>query len=87
MGERCALDPFFTALTGVTEESTDQAGVSLGQALAAVTSFAAEARIWSWGKDEFNTVAISCYVEGLTPPIPATRFGNACELLLKAGMP
>ena len=31
-------------------------------------------------------VAISCYVEGLAPPIPATQFGNACNLLLKAGM-
>ena len=32
-------------------------------------------------------VAISCYVEGLAPPIPVTRFGNACDLLLAAGMP
>jgi hypothetical protein len=32
-------------------------------------------------------VAISCYVQDLTPPIPATLFGNACTLLLRAGMP
>ena len=32
-------------------------------------------------------VAISCYVAGLTPPIPVRRFGNACHLLLRAGMP
>jgi DNA polymerase III epsilon subunit-like protein len=32
-------------------------------------------------------VAISCYVQGLTPPLPATQFGNACALLLRAGMP
>ena len=32
-------------------------------------------------------VAISCYVEGFAPPIPAAQFGNACQLLLRAGMP
>ncbi|WP_298853497.1 hypothetical protein [uncultured Ruegeria sp.] len=32
-------------------------------------------------------MAISCYVEGLKPPIPVVQFGNACDLLLKAGMP
>ena len=32
-------------------------------------------------------LAISCYVEGISPPIPVTQFGNACDLLLKAGMP
>ncbi|MGB5558703.1 MAG: exonuclease [Paracoccaceae bacterium] len=86
-GNRYALDPFFTKLTGITEQSIEQGGVPLEQALEDTKNFAAGAKLWSWGKDEFNMVAISCYVEGLAPPIAVTQFGNACHLLLKAGMP
>lgn len=86
-GERIALDPFFTRLTGIAEDDITQDGVPLTQALADAREFAAGEKLWSWGKDEFNMVAISCYVQGLTPPIPVTQFGNACDLLLKAGMP
>lgn len=86
-GDRCALDPFFTKLTGVTDDGIEQSGVPLEQALEETKSFASGAKLWSWGKDEFNMVAISCYVEGFAPPIPVTQFGNACRLLLKAGMP
>ena len=32
-------------------------------------------------------MAISAYVAGIAPPVPVTRFGNACRLLLTAGMP
>ena len=32
-------------------------------------------------------VAISCYVAGIVPSIPADRFGNAPELFLEAGVP
>jgi inhibitor of KinA sporulation pathway (predicted exonuclease) len=86
-GDRCPLDPFFTALTGITEDDIDQSGAPLEKSLEDAKRFAAGAKLWSWGKDEFNMVAISCYVQGLAPPIPATRFGNACHLLLEAGMP
>lgn len=86
-GNRSALDPFVTTLTGIAEEDIYREGLPLSQALARTRDFASEAKLWSWGKDEFNVVAISCYVQGLTPPIPATQFGNACTLLLRAGMP
>ena len=86
-GQRFTLDPFFTKLTGITETNIDQEGLSLEDALKTAKDFAASAKLWSWGKDEFNMIAISCYVEGLAPPIPATQFGNACALMLKAGMP
>ena len=49
--------------------------------------FAQGARLFSWGKDEFHLIAIGCYVASINPPIPATRFGNACDLALAAGMP
>jgi hypothetical protein len=87
LGDRFALDPLFIKLTGITEDALDQLGLSLGEALDQIKNFASGAKLWSWGKDEFNMVAISCYVAGLQPPIPATQFGNACQLLLKAGMP
>lgn len=86
-GTQIALDPFFTKLTGITEKDVADEGQPLAAALERCKAFADGATLWSWGKDEFNMMAISCYVEGLTPPIPATQFGNACALLLKAGMP
>lgn len=86
-GARLALDPFFTQLTGITEDTLDRGGWTLAQALDEVEDFSDGVRLWSWGKDEINMIAISCYVAGISPPIPVTRFGNACDLLLKAGMP
>jgi hypothetical protein len=62
-GNQYALDPFFTALTGITEENIKAEGVALQDALAGVDSFSGGARFWSWGKDELNMVAISCYVQ------------------------
>ncbi len=65
----------------------DAEGVALGEALAEVDRFSGAARLWSWGKDELNMVAISCYVAGIQPAIPAHRFDNAVKLLIAAGMP
>ncbi len=86
-GGRMPLDPLLTRLTGITEDILDENGLPLAEALAQTDRFAQGARLWSWGKDEFNMVAISCNVEGIAPPLPVTRFGNACHLLLKASMP
>ncbi|WP_184702377.1 3'-5' exonuclease [Rhizobium lusitanum] len=86
-GDQYGLDPFFTALTGITEENIRSEGVSLSDALADLDRFSDGARFWSWGKDELNMMAISCYVAGIQPSIPAHRFDNAVKLLLAAGMP
>lgn len=86
-GRRYSIDPFFTRLTGITEEAIDAHGVSLERALAGLEEFSDDARLWSWGKDELNMVAISCYIAGIEPPIPAPRFDNAVKLLIAAGMP
>jgi DNA polymerase III epsilon subunit-like protein len=86
-GNRLALDPFFTRLTGIEEDDIEREGLSLEEALLRANEFANGATFWSWGKDEFNMVAISCYVEGIAPLIPVTQFRNACALVLKAGMP
>ncbi|SCB12795.1 3'-5' exonuclease [Rhizobium hainanense] len=86
-GDQYALDPFFTTLTGITEESLNTEGISLQDALAGLDLFSSGARFWSWGKDELNMMAISCYVAGIQPSIPAHRFDNAVKLLLAAGMP
>jgi DNA polymerase III epsilon subunit-like protein len=86
-GKRYALDPYFTELTGITEADIETHGVALDAALAGLTRFAGDARLWSWGKDELMMVAISCYIAGLPPPIPAHRFDNAAKLLRAAGMP
>ncbi len=86
-GDRYALDPFFTKLTGITEENIKAEGITLSEALIRIDNFSNGARFWSWGKDELNMVAISCYVSGVSPTIPASRFDNAAKLLLAAGMP
>jgi DNA polymerase III, epsilon subunit and related 3''-5'' exonucleases len=86
-GNRYAIDPFFTKLTGITEEAIQAEGVLLQEALAGIDRFSDGARFWSWGKDELNMVAISCYVAGIEPPIPAHRFDNAVKLVIAAGMP
>ncbi len=86
-GEDYDIDPFFTQLTGVTEEIIRADGISLEQALIDLEKFSNGANFWSWGKDELNMMAISCYIANIAPIIPANRFDNACKLLLLAGMP
>ena len=86
-GDAVAIDPHLTWLTGITNEVVRKEGLPLKQALSHLEAFADGASFWSWGKDEFNLLAISCYVEGISPNIPVARFGNAASLLLAAGMP
>ncbi|MBK8082835.1 MAG: exonuclease domain-containing protein [Devosia sp.] len=86
-GRRYGLDAFFIQLTDISEEDIDREGQTLAEALGAFDRFAHGARCWSWGKDELNMLAISCYVAGVIPPIPAARFDNAVKLVLAAGMP
>lgn len=86
-GAAYALDPLFTKLTGITDDTLTSNGETLAIALEMLDAFSETAKLWSWGKDEFNMVAISCYVANIKPVIPVTRFDNACKLLLKSGMP
>ncbi|ABX61809.1 hypothetical protein C064_00561 [Brucella suis 63/252] len=86
-GAHYAIAPYFTDLTGITEEQISRDGKPLKTALNDLDSFSDGATFWSWGKDELNMIAISCYVEGIAPLIPAPRFDNAVKLLLAAGMP
>ncbi len=86
-GDPYHLDPFFTSLTGITDDCIARHGIPLSLALEELDKFSHGTKLWSWGKDEFNMVAISCYVENVPALIPATRFGNACHLFLRAGMP
>ncbi|WP_322867670.1 exonuclease [Aquicoccus sp. G2-2] len=80
------LSDLFTRLTGLNDDRIAKDGVELGPALAAFSEFAAGDTIWAWGNDEIFAVAISCYLAGIAPPIPATQFGNATRLLVKAGV-
>ncbi|MEP5760042.1 MAG: exonuclease domain-containing protein [Litoreibacter sp.] len=86
-GTRYELDPFFTKLTGITPKIMATEGVSLLEANDQLRDFAGNAKLWSWGKDELNMMAISCYIAGIEPCLPANRFDNACRLLLASGMP
>ena len=71
----------------VTQEILDANGVPRVTALSQFAEFAGDALCWSWGADERNLIAISCYISGIPAPIPATRFRNAAALMLAGGMP
>jgi DNA polymerase III epsilon subunit-like protein len=86
-GTRWKIDAYLTGLTGIAQADIDAQGVPLPTALAEFDRFSEGAGFWSWGKDEINMLAVSCFVVGITPPILATRFANAGSLLLEAGMP
>ncbi|MEM5583454.1 3'-5' exonuclease [Roseibium sp. AS2] len=86
-GRKAVLDPFFTELTGIDQASVDRDGIGMAEAHDLFDKFAGDGTLWSWGKDELNLFAISCYVEGFAPKMPIQRFGNASGLLLNAGMP
>ena len=86
-GARYEISGFFTKLTGIAPERVSDEGVELADALNQFAAYANGAPIWAWGTDELNAIAVSCYLTGLTPPIPATRFGNATKLLVTAGIP
>jgi len=86
LGEICELDAFFTKLTGITQERVVQEGMELADALTAFDAFSGDAPLWAWGRDEYQALAISCYLADIPAPIPATRFGNAPKLLLNAGL-
>ena len=85
-GRAVVVDPHFVWLTGITDEVLSREGMPLIDALERFKTFVGASICWSWGKDELNLLAISCFVEGITPPMPVTQFGNAAALLLKAGM-
>ena len=85
-GVPATLDPHFTWLTGITPERVEKEGVLLEDALNKFEAFAGADTCWSWGKDEINMLAISCWVEGIAPPIRPERFGNAAGLLLKTDL-
>jgi hypothetical protein len=81
-----SLSPLAERLTGVTNARLADEGIALGTALERVAEFAAGSALWSWGRDDHNLMGISCYIEGIAPPIPATWFGNATTLLQQAGI-
>ncbi|MEP3045433.1 MAG: 3'-5' exonuclease [Roseibium sp.] len=86
LGQILELDPYFIDLTGISQAKMDAEGISLLAALQKFKSFAAGEPFWSWGKDELNLLAISCFIAGIPPTIPAHRFGNARSLLFRTGM-
>lgn len=86
-GTPIEIPEFFTNLTSITAEQVGREGIPLKEALETLAAFADGAKLWSWGKDELNLLAISCFIAGITPTLPAHMFDNACKLMLKAGMP
>lgn len=86
-GKKYELDPYISRLTGIEQRALDERGLPLSQALEKLKAFAQDCRLWSWGKDEFLLLALSCYVQSIEPNIPACRFGNLKSMLMKGGMP
>ncbi|WP_424966857.1 hypothetical protein [Dinoroseobacter sp. S375] len=85
-GQPIALDPEFTARTGITETMIARQSMNVPEALLALDRLSGGGRLLSWGKDELHLMAIGCYAAGFKPPIPVGRFGSAAALLHKAGI-
>ncbi|WP_323006361.1 3'-5' exonuclease [Pseudorhodobacter sp.] len=81
------LDPYFTDLTGISNEDIDKKAVDLASALHQFDAFSRGATFWSWGKDELFALGVSCFLRGIAPPISPRRFGNLKRALRQAGMP
>jgi DNA polymerase III epsilon subunit-like protein len=87
LGARYEISAFVTRLTGITPARIDAEGLELAEALDRFRLYASGEPVWAWGTDELNAIAVSCYLAGLEPPIPARQFGNATRLLVTAGIP
>lgn len=85
-GAPVPLAPLFTQLTGITQDTLDRKGQDYAEALAAFDLFSDGAPLWSWGKDELNLIGTGAMIHNIAPPIPLTRFRNAVNLLLAAGV-
>ncbi|WP_294225477.1 hypothetical protein [uncultured Shimia sp.] len=83
-GRVCQLDPYFVQLTGLTDQQLETEGVPLRDALEMLDSFSQGSDFWSWGKDELFALGISCFVQGLSPSIPARRFSNLKSVMHSA---
>lgn len=59
----------------------------VAESLAETDRFTDGARLWSWENDASNMLVIRRSVEVIGPLPPVQRFGNACTLMLKRGMP
>lgn len=85
-GKKQRLDPYFMDLTGISQAEMDEKALPLEEAFSQFDRFSDGGMFWSWGKDELNLLGISCFVNGIVPPIQARRFGNAKSLMVRAGM-
>lgn len=86
-GNVCALDPFFIELTGITEKDISREGLDLAAALEIFSDFGEGCSYWAWGKDELYMMGLSCFIAGISPSVPAARFGNMKEVFVRGGMP
>ncbi|WP_425038287.1 exonuclease [Primorskyibacter sp. S187A] len=85
-GQFVPPEPIFTQLTGLSDADL-RAGLPLAEALRQFETFCQGARVWSWGKDELNLMAITCWLADVAAPMRPERFGNAAALVQKAGQP
>lgn len=85
-GATYQLDPYFTDLTGVSDDDLSKKGVDLATGLEQLDTFTRSADLWSWGKDELIALGVSGFLRGIAPPMAATRFGNLKYVLRRAGM-
>ncbi len=86
-GNQVTLDHWFEEFTGLSDARLATDGVPLAEGLQHFADFAGNAPIYAWGKDELMVMGNSAYLAGLPAPIPATQFGHAGHLLIKAGYP
>jgi inhibitor of KinA sporulation pathway (predicted exonuclease) len=73
------LDPYFTALTGITQDQLDRDGVDLKQALDQFVEFIGPATEVVGFGDELSPLAQNCQLYGLPNPLADCRCTDVCH--------
>lgn len=84
-GNKVTVTSFFTELTGISEETIVNDGVSVKEALAEFAKFCGSCNVFSYGNDMQNRVIMSCYAAGIPVPIPANKSFDIKRIFHRAG--
>ncbi len=79
------LSPYITKLTGITQETLESKGVSLGEALQELALFCEGLPLLSFGNDK-RTIEENCTLIGIPSPLSTLPTKDVRELFLSCGV-
>jgi len=85
-GDALPITQYFTDLTQITAEKIENEGISTKDALIKFKEFVGDSNIYSYGRDDYVTLLMSCYINGLNMPISVKQFNDVRRLLAEKGL-